>query len=88
MTTKKLLNNLTTLFSSTCEELTYSFKVVAKTQHNQAKTVYIMVFDFNETPYFLLRYRLDINYLADIYAIYKSRATSSELKRFEKAIEE
>ena len=84
MTLKKLIENLKTEASG------YTYKTIATTTHNKARTAYILVSEQDEQgkqtqPVYLLKYRLDLNYLTDIDALFYNRPTARDLKAFEQA---
>lgn len=82
MTAKKLLENL-----NRDNYLQRQYKIIAKTQHEDAKSVYILQSDDNGQPRFILSYRLDINFLCNVTTLDYGHLTASELKHFENAIE-
>ena len=84
MTTKKLLNNLNT--NAQNWNNTRTFKVIAKAEHNEAKSVFILV-EEEGRPAFILAYRLDINSLTECKEIYTGKLWAHTLKAFEDAIE-
>ena len=83
MTTKKLLENL-----NKGNYLHRQYKVIAKTQSGDARSVFIMQSDSNGYPLHILNYRLDLNYLVNIYSIYATRVYVDELRLFENAVKE
>ena len=83
MTTKKLLENL-----NKDNYLHRQYKVIAKTQHKDAKSVYVMQSDERGNPQFIIVYRLDINFLSEIYTMACGHLTARELKHFENAVKE
>ena len=82
MTAKKLLENL-----NRDNYLQRQYKIIAKTQNKDAKSVYILQSDNTGEPRYILRYRLDIDFLCDVVTLVYGHLTSSELKHFERAIE-
>lgn len=84
MTIKKLLANLNAL---TREWKKYTFKVIGKTQHEEAKTIFVYV-EENNAPAYVLGYRLDLNALVEYHTIYTGHLYAEKLREFEKAIEQ
>lgn len=88
MTTKKLLAKLASAQPKNCDSLKQSFKVVARTTRLNADNAYVLVSDNEGYPLYLLQYRLDINFLVNVNAIFHTRVSSRELKIYEDAVKE
>lgn len=85
MTIEKLLNNLTQNAQDVMNNRT--FKRVATTTTEKAKTIFILVLE-GQHPTYLLAYRLDLDYLTEAHPIgINHRCKARDLKAFEKASE-
>lgn len=82
MTKQKLLQNLRE--SPVTKNMNFTYKVIAdKNGTLSGHNVYVLVLNCYDTPIFLLRYRLDLDFLADFNTLGHNIMESSELKAFE-----
>ena len=84
MTKKQLLNNLNN--TKRAQLFGETYKVIAETKSEKAKNIFVMVSDERKQPIYILRYRLDLNFLTDIVSLYCMRPTADSLKEYEDAI--